>query len=118
MLVTSIFSFSHNVFYPLPEQIPIFQPHLFIRLQMLLIWTSLKFCGFGKELRINLLLDNFIFSSTGRRPASLWHGLLSIVRPSVCALTFSLNIFFAETTYRILMKFHRNVPTMVLFRIS
>ena len=40
------------------------------------------------------------------------------VRPSVRALTFSLNIFFAETTYRILMKFHRNVPTMVLFRIS
>ena len=38
--------------------------------------------------------------------------------PSVRALTFSLNIFFAETTYRILMKFHRNVPTMVLFRIS
>ena len=43
---------------------------------------------------------------------------LSCVRPSVRALTFSLNIFFAETTYRILMKFHRNVPTMVLFRIS
>ena len=40
------------------------------------------------------------------------------VRRSVRALTFSLNIFFAETTYRILMKFHRNVPTMVLFRIS
>ena len=40
------------------------------------------------------------------------------VRASVRALTFSLNIFFAETTYRILMKFHRNVPTMVLFRIS
>ena len=40
------------------------------------------------------------------------------VHPSVRALTFSLNIFFAETTYRILMKFHRNVPTMVLFRIS
>ena len=38
------------------------------------------------------------------------------VRPSVRALTFSLNI--SETTYRILMKFHRNVPTMVLFRIS
>ena len=35
------------------------------------------------------------------------------VRPSVCALTFSLNIF-SETTYRILMKFHRNVPAMVL----
>ena len=40
------------------------------------------------------------------------------VRLSVRALTFSLNIFFAETTYPILMKFHRNVPTMVLFRIS
>ena len=42
----------------------------------------------------------------------------SCVRPSVCALTFSLNIFFSKTTYRILMKFHRNVPAMVLFRIS
>ena len=42
----------------------------------------------------------------------------SCVRPSVCALTFSLNIFFSETTYRILMKFHRNVPAMVFFRIS
>ena len=45
----------------------------------------------------------------------------SCVHPSGCAsvraLTFSLNIVFAETTYRILMKFHRNVPTMVLFRI-
>ena len=39
------------------------------------------------------------------------------VRPSVCALTFSLNIFFSETTYQILMKFYRNVPAMVLFRI-
>ena len=44
--------------------------------------------------------------------------ILPSVRPSVRVLTFSLNIFFAETTYRILMKFHRNVPTMVLFRIS
>ena len=38
---------------------------------------------------------------------------LSCVR----ALTFSLNIFFSETTYRILMKFHRNVPAMLLFRV-
>ena len=45
------------------------------------------------------------------------HGLLSVVRPSVLALTFSVNIFFSETTYRILMKFYRNVPAMVLFRI-
>ena len=63
-----------------------------------------------------------IFSSTGRRPASLCHGLLSVVRPcvrpSVRALTFSLNIFFSETTYRILMKFYRNGPAMVFFRIS
>ena len=71
-----------------------------------------------------------VISSTGRRPASLCHGPVSVVRPcvrasvrpsvrpSVRALTFSLNIFFAETTYRILMKFHRNVSTMVLFRIS
>ena len=41
----------------------------------------------------------------------------SCVRASVRVLTFSLNIFFSETTYRILMKFHRNVPTIVLFRI-
>ena len=40
------------------------------------------------------------------------------VRLSVRALTISLNIFFSETTYRFLMKFHRNVPAMVLFRIS
>ena len=59
----------------------------------------------------------YIFSFTGCRPASLCHGPLSSVRPSVCVLTFSLNIF-SETTHRILMKFHRNVPTMVLFRIS
>ena len=39
------------------------------------------------------------------------------VHASVRALTFSLNIF-SETTYWILMKFHRNVPAMVLFRIS
>ena len=36
---------------------------------------------------------------------------------SVLALTFSLNIF-SETIYQILMKFHRNVPVMILFRIS
>ena len=70
----------------------------------------------------NITLTIISFSSTGLRPASLCHGPLSVVRPSVHpsirALTFSLNIFFSETTYRILMKFHRNVPIMVLFRIS
>ena len=63
-----------------------------------------------------------IFSSTGCRPARLCHAPLSVVRPSVHAslhaLTFYLNIFFSETTYWILMKFHRNVPAMVFFRIS
>ena len=33
-------------------------------------------------------------------------------------VNFFLNIFFSESTYQILMKFHRNVPAMVLFRIS
>ena len=41
----------------------------------------------------------------------------SVRRLCVRALIFSLNVFFSETTYRILMKFHRNVPAMVLFRI-
>ena len=36
---------------------------------------------------------------------------------SVRALTFFLNIF-SEIIYRILMKFHRNVSAIVLFRIS
>ena len=40
------------------------------------------------------------------------------MRASVRPLTFSLNIFFSETTNQILMKFHRNVPAIVLFRIS
>ena len=53
-----------------------------------------------------------------RCPSCVRPSVRASVRPSVRALTFSLNIFFAETTYRILMKFHRNVPTMVLFRIS
>ena len=35
MLVTSIFSFFHNVFYPSPYQISMFDSHLFCRLQML-----------------------------------------------------------------------------------
>ena len=71
--------------------------------------------------RFQGLQGRLVFSSTGHRPASLCHGPLSVVRPSVDAsvhaLTFSLNIF-SETTYRILMKFHKNFPAMVLFRIS
>ena len=40
-----------------------------------------------------------------------------VCRACVCAFTFSLNIFMSETTKPILMKYHRNVPAMVLFRI-
>ena len=60
-----------------------------------------------------------LFSSTGRRPASLCHGVhRASVRLSVRALTFNSNIFFSETANPIFMKFQRNVPAMVLFRIS
>ena len=69
----------------------------------------------------HFLLFHKVFSSTGHRPVSLCHGPLSVVHPSmhlsVRALTFSLKIFFSETTHWILMKFHRNGPAMVLFRI-
>ena len=72
-----------------------------------------------RQLSKPLEQDNFLLAplAVGQR-AYVMVRCPSCVRPSVRALTFSLNIFFAETTYRILMKFHRNVPTMVLFRIS
>ena len=56
MLVTSIFSFSHNVFYPIkdrnhylsflpfPNQTSILHLHVFCCLQMLSIWASLNLC--------------------------------------------------------------------------
>ena len=67
-------------------------------------------------------LDNIVFYlslfltplAVGQ-PANVWP---VVHRASVGALTFILNIFFSETTYPILMKFHRNVPAMVLFRLS
>ena len=96
-----------------------------------------RHCSKGRTSYMYLLLSNVC------RPSFLHHVLLSnicrpsflaplvvgqrayvivrcpsCVRPSVLALTFSLNIFSSETTYRILMKFHRNVPALVLFRIS
>ena len=58
MLVTSIFS-SHNVFLPFPTHISIFHLHLFCRLQMLSIWTSLEFCCLVNS--FNPLPDNKIF---------------------------------------------------------
>ena len=47
MLVTSIFSFSHNVFNPFQNKFHFSQ--LFCYLQMLSIWTSLKFCRLVKS---------------------------------------------------------------------
>ena len=43
-------------------------------------------------------------------PSSVRLSVRPSVRPSVRVLTFSLNIFFSEITYHILMKFHRNGP--------
>ena len=79
--------------------------------------VSLSFC-LEKKVSIFLLFfasDNLCFLA----PLAVGQRAYVMVRcASVRALTFSLNIFFAETTYQILMKFHSNVPTMVLFRIS
>ena len=44
MLVTSIFSFSHNAFLPYQRKIAPFELHLNCRLQMLSVWTRLKIC--------------------------------------------------------------------------
>ena len=61
-------------------------------------------------------VNNYLAPLAVGQEAYVMTRCLSCVRPCVCALTFSLNIF-SETTYWILMKFHRNVPAMVLFRI-
>ena len=52
MLVTSIFSFSQfpQCFQPVPKQSSIFQLHLFSRLPILPMWTSLKICCLVKRL--------------------------------------------------------------------
>ena len=51
MLVTSIFFFCHNVFYPSQNKFCFFQSWLFCRLQMFSIWTKFKVLSFGKELK-------------------------------------------------------------------
>ena len=66
MLVPSIFSFSHNVFYPSQNKFQ-FVIHLSCHLQMLSIWTSLKIImSFGKELK-NLKIRHrfFVRSESG-----------------------------------------------------
>ena len=73
---------------------------------------------FALEMRENYLTQAFLAPLAVGQRAYAMVCCLSCVRPSVRPLTFSLNIFFSETTDWILMKFHRNVPAMVLFRIS
>ena len=76
-------------------------------------------CEEGKNIVCNPLLYKTFFFCLFLAPLAVGQRAHVIVRcASVRALTFPLNIFFTETIYRILMKFHRNVPTMVLFRIS
>ena len=77
-----------------------------------------KICRLGKGWNKFHHLSHIWFLA----PLALGQRAYVMVRcPSFCAsvraLTFSLNIF-SETTYRILMKFHWNVPAMVLLRIS
>ena len=48
MVVTSIFLFSHNVFY-LSQKIFYFSVNLICRLQMSSIWTSLSFCHLARS---------------------------------------------------------------------
>ena len=64
MLITSIFSFSHNGFYPFQKEF-VFKLHLFCRLQMLSIWTSLKICHLVKgwlKAFADMILVTSIFS--------------------------------------------------------
>ena len=49
MLVTSIFSFSHNGFYCIKDKFCHFSNRLICCLRMLWIWTSLKFLSFCKR---------------------------------------------------------------------
>ena len=60
MLVTSIFSFSHNVFYPSQKQISHIHSRLFCRLYMLSIWTSIF--SFSHNVFYPLHKTNFTFS--------------------------------------------------------
>ena len=58
MLVTSIFSFCHHVFYHSPNQFSIFQSHLFCCLQNFSIWNSLKFCHLVKSWAFSFILPS------------------------------------------------------------
>ena len=47
-------------FLPFPQQISMFQSHLFYSLQMLSIWTSLKFCHLVKSLSFSPFPHSFL----------------------------------------------------------
>ena len=55
LLVTSMFSFSHNIFFHSQKQISIFQSHSFCH--MLSIWTSLKICQVANSEHPNKKID-------------------------------------------------------------
>ena len=61
MLVTNIFSFSHNVFYPSQNKFQFFMSLLFCHLQMLSTWISLIFVSLGKELICRKLTNSIKF---------------------------------------------------------
>ena len=77
MLVTSIFSFFHDVFYRSYLKFQFLRPIFFCRLQMLSILTSLKFCRFGNE----LISFSLIFLSISLCPWSC--GRAQIIRSRV-----------------------------------
>ena len=58
MLVTNIFSFPRNIFYPIQEKNAPLETRGECRLQMLSIWTRLKFCLLVKGQSYNRLIDS------------------------------------------------------------
>ena len=54
-------------FLPVPKQISNFQSHLFCRLQMLSIWTSLKICHLVKSQRMETT-ELTLYQMTNFRP--------------------------------------------------
>ena len=59
LLINRIFSFSHNVFYPFKDKFCQFELTVICRLQLLSIWTSLRFCH---TKQIETMLGTIIFS--------------------------------------------------------
>ena len=132
MMVTSIFSFSHNVFktvfarvirkrgqvlkgyfYPKKESLEIklkkgkmmltriFSFHLFFQTFLKMIFT--------------ILASFSIFSSTGQRPASYCHGIVSVIRPFICLFVCQCvcKLFLQKLLLKTIdwiCTFHRNVP--------